>query len=32
MFYGKNINKTTDEVVDLTGINNNKKKDSRIRL
>lgn len=26
MFYGKNINKTTDEVVDLTGINNNKKK------
>lgn len=26
MFYGKNINKTTDEVVDLTGINNNNKK------
>lgn len=26
MFYGKNINKITDEVVDLTGINNNKKK------
>lgn len=26
MFYGKNINKITDEVVDLTGINNNNKK------